>query len=76
MHEVHLGSNQKCVVLGTVYEIQDHLAREAKDAGTMTNHKWTYFKLLVEAEHVLLCANLGLSLLDRLRKDPKLREEI
>ena len=70
-----LDPTERSVVLGAVHAVKDHLAREAKEAGTMTDRKWSPKELLGEAERVLLRANSGLSLLERLRRDPKLREE-
>lgn len=70
-----LDPTERSVVLGAIHALKDHLARESKDAGTMTNRKWTPKELLGEAERVLLRANSGLSLLERLRRDAKLRDD-
>ncbi|MDY6966640.1 MAG: hypothetical protein SVM80_11875 [Halobacteriota archaeon] len=70
-----LDSAERGVVLSAVHAVKDHLVREAKDAGTMTDRKWAPKELLGEAERVLLRANSGLSLLERLRRDAKLRDE-
>ena len=69
-----LSSTERSVVLGAIHAVKDHLVRGTKDAGTSTG-KWTPKELLGEAERVLLRANSGLSLLERLRRDAKLRDE-
>ena len=70
----NMDSTERSVVLSAIHALKDHLVREAKDAGTSTG-KWTPKELLGEAERVLLRANSGLSLLERLRRDAKLRDE-
>ena len=46
------------------------------DIGTGTNRKMSSKELLTEAERVLLRAASGMSLLERLRRDEQLREDI
>ena len=69
-----LSTGERSMVLGAIHAVKDHLVRETKDASTGTG-KWTPKELLGEAERVLLRANSGLSLLERLRRDAKLRDE-
>ena len=46
------------------------------DVGTGTNRRMSPRELLTEAERVLLRAASGMSLLERLRRDKQLREDI
>jgi hypothetical protein len=53
------------------------LIRELKDTGTGTGKgRFTAKDLLTESERVLLKASSGMSLLDRLKMDERLREDM
>ena len=72
-----LSDVERDLVLGTMHVLKEHLVREARDAQTGTTRGRLVSKdLLSEAERVLLRTASGLSLLDRLRRDETLRDEM
>ena len=72
-----LTSSERTLVLHATHAIKDQIQREAKDVGVGAGRgRLTPKELLSEAERVLLRSAGGLSLLERLRRDPQLREEM
>ena len=68
---------ERGIFVGATHAIKDHLVRELKDAGTgVGKGRFTAKDLLTESERVLLKASSGMSLLDRLKRDEKLREDM
>lgn len=64
-------------MLQATHALKDQLARtEFADMGTGANRRMSPKELLTEAERVLLRASSGMSLLERLRRDEQLREDI
>jgi hypothetical protein len=72
-----LNSTERSLVLGAVHALKEHIVRtrQFSDASTATDRKFSPKELLGEAERVLLRASSGLSLLERLRRDSKLRDD-
>lgn len=69
--------NERGIFVGATHAIKDHLVREQKDSGTGAGRgRFTARDLLTESERVLLKASSGMSLLDRLKRDEKLREDM
>ena len=72
-----LSSDERGLVLAATHALKDHLIREIKDASAGTlRGRLTPKELLTEAERVLLRSAGGMSLLERLRRDEQLREEM
>ena len=68
---------ERGIFIGATHAIKDHLVREVKDTGTGAGKgRLTARDLLSESERVLLKASSGMSLLDRLKRDEKLREDM
>lgn len=72
-----LTSAERGLVLGATHAIKEHLTRETRDVGVGTARgRFTVKELLTEAERVLLRSAGGMSLLERLRRDALLREDM
>ena len=68
-----LTPGERSFILGATHALKDQLAREGSTAG---RSRLTQKELLTEAERVLLRSAGGMSLLERLRRDAQLREEM
>lgn len=76
----NLNDAERHVVLGATHAIKENIVRaggkEFHDAGTGTGRRFSPKELLSEAERVLIRAQSGMSLLERLRRDSELRKDI
>lgn len=55
---------ERSIVLGAVHAVNNHLAREGTDVGSVIDHEWALQKVLGEVEWVLIHANVRLLLLE------------
>ncbi len=73
----NLSDLERHVVLQATHALKDQMVRtDFADIGTGTNRRMSPKELLTEAERVLLRAASGMSLLERLRRDEQLRDDI
>jgi len=64
-----LNPTERSLVLGATHALKDHIARQASESGSRRSRLGTK-EMLNEAERVLLRSAGGMSLYERLRRDP------